>query len=54
MEKRNIVEEGRTPGFVKKATAVDDFEKRAKAAFSAFVDRGVRKPVKPDAPVRRP
>jgi len=49
MEKRNVIEEGRTPGFVKKATAVDDFDKRAKDAFGSF------KPRKPEAkPHKRP
>ena len=39
MEKRNVIEEGRTPGFVKKAVAADDFEKRARSAFSKFKER---------------
>jgi hypothetical protein len=39
MEKRNIVEEGRTPGFVKHAAAPDDFEKKAKDAFAGFRPR---------------
>lgn len=40
MEKRNVIEAGRTPGFVKKATAVsDEFEKKAKSVFDSFKER---------------
>lgn len=39
MEKRNIIEEGRTPGFVKTGAAPDDFDKRAHDAFSGFRPR---------------
>lgn len=40
MEKRNVIEEGRTPGFVKKAVAAsDDFEKKAKSMFNGFKER---------------
>ena len=35
MEKRNIVENGRTPDMTKQADA-DDFEKRAVAAFDGM------------------
>jgi len=54
MEKRNVIEEGRTPGFVKKATAVpDDFEKRAKSVFDSFKERKpVEKKQRPKAPIR--
>lgn len=49
MEKRNVIEEGRTPGFVKKATAVqDDLEKRAKSIFANFKER------KPEYKKRKP
>jgi hypothetical protein len=40
MEKRNVIEAGRTPGFVKKATAIpDEFEKKAKSVFDSFKER---------------
>lgn len=45
MEKRNVIEEGRTPGFVKTGAAADDFDKRADAAFGGF---RARKPEKKD------
>lgn len=49
MEKRNIIEDGRTPELVKQAGA-DDFEKQAVQAFAAapgvFTPAG--NPVKPE------
>ena len=51
MEKRNVIEENRTPGFVKTAVSgSDDFEKRAKAAFGAFKERKPKPAKKPGEP----
>jgi len=50
MEKRNVIEAGRTPGFVKKATAVpDEFEKKAKSIFNSFKEH--KQPQKKQKPV---
>lgn len=42
MEKRNVIEDGRTPDLTKQAAA-DDFEAQATAAFEAMDKRAEKK-----------